>query len=183
MERPTTQINASSTAVTATDSATGAYEVHLGVDSYNPGIRFNRGNTTLPSPFTGDFQWVQVIDSLSIDAYEPNGNHPPPLTRISVLDEAYPYGTSTNETDSPGIELACCSISNNYDTTFSMYLMFKPSGNGSEWVPLRKVTWRWAWSSVENTGVWQTTVTTEPRNQNLTDADSTTHPTWGSVFP
>jgi hypothetical protein len=183
--RPTTQINATSTVQTATDtnSPSGNYEVHLGSGPSNPGIRFNRGNTTVPSPFTGTFQWVQVIDSLYINAYDSNGNNPGPLTKTLVLDQEYPYGTVTNEIDSPGLGVACCSISIGYDTTFSMYLMFKPSGNQAEWVPLRKVTWRWAWTSLQNNSLWQTTVSTEPRNQNLTDSDTTSHPTWGSVFP
>jgi hypothetical protein len=175
--RPDTQINASSTAQTATNT-----EVQLGSATVD-GITFNRGGTTVPSPFSGDFQWVQVIDSLYLNAYDPNGNNPGPLTRSSVLDEAYPYSTSTNTGDSPGLQLACCSISIDYDTTFSMYLMFKPSGGGSQWVPLRKVTWRWAWTSVQSSGVWQTTASHEPRNQNLTDSNVTVHPTWGSVFP
>ena len=180
VERPITQINASSTAATATDYATGNYEVHLGVDSYNPGIRFNRGNTTVPSPFTGDFQWVQLIDSLNFSST--SNNQPVIINGVSGLDEAYPYSSSTNTTDSPGIQLAMFTNNIDFDTTWTMYLMFKPNSTGSEWVPLRKVTWRWKWTSTENSGVWTTNPTIEPRNLTLTDSDATAHPIWSTVI-
>ncbi|HEX8278001.1 MAG TPA: hypothetical protein VF540_04870, partial [Segetibacter sp.] len=180
VNRPTTVINASSTAQTATgvNPASNDLEVHLGVDAYNPGIKFVRGNTTAQP---GDFQWVQIIDSLSVNFHDLQGTSQS-ISKTSVLDKVYPYDTANNTFDVPGWKLSGSSISVNWDVTWSMYLMYKPTGKGNEWVPLRKVTWRWAWSSVQNNGVWQTTVVTEPRNQNLTDQDTTAHPTWNSVY-
>lgn len=181
--RPEADVIVSSTAQTAADSATGNYEIHLGVvGTATPGIKFVRNSLAVPSPFIGSTRWVQVIDSFNFSSVDAQTSNPIQYSGVSGLDEKYPYDTRVNTEDSPGLELASLKTSMTFDTTWTMYLMFRPSGADSEWVPLRKVTWRWAFSATEINGVWQATPTAEPRNQTLSVADITNYPTWQQVI-
>jgi hypothetical protein len=47
------------------------------------------------------------------------------------------------DSDTPGLEFVAGGLSYLTDYAYYTYLMFKPSGSGSQWVPLRIMSWDW----------------------------------------
>jgi hypothetical protein len=146
-----------------------------------PGIKLTRGSVTMPSGFTGDFQWAQLITGTTRTIVMNDGS----LKRLSasgVLDTVYPYPTSILGTnvadDTPALELTNDFTSASIDDNYSMWLMFKPSGvsGTSIWVPLRKVDWSWTATATRSGSTW--TKGTSSNSPSPFDADAATHPTW-----
>jgi len=145
--------------------------------------------------FSGEAQWVQVIDTAAITFQTNDGSghwytfqliDGMPVT--NVLDTTYPYGNdvgSTNATsDAPGISI-------DYDTnldrylarvlttasSFEMWMEFKPSGVGAaQWVPLRKLSWAWG-AAVSLSGTnWSLLYGTNAINP--VDVEAPSYPEW-----
>jgi hypothetical protein len=68
---------------------------------------------------------------------------------VTGLDDSDPYSSDSICTDSPGVPLAAYTYVKNTITP-TMFLMFKPTGDDSEWVPLRKVQWAWMGEATPN---------------------------------
>jgi hypothetical protein len=166
---------------TSIDTATGSLEMHYGGNTVQTaGIRFSRSFLAVPSPFSGATQWVQTT-SASISATT-TGNVTSSAA-ASGLDGCYPFTSSvTNAWDSPGFKLDGY-IYVNLSANWSMWLMFKPSGDDSSWVPLRKVDWRWLSEAQQISGVWTLVSHTDPHQPSQPiDADSSSFPLWTSVI-
>ena len=150
---------------------------------------FNRQNTDVPSPFSGQFQFVQSVN------YSLNGNYttststtPIPINQSeSGLDGCYPYILNdTTAPDKPALVLddpmfifQDVTTSNNW----SMVLMFKPSGNDSVWVPIKKIDWAWAYTATRTRrGGYTSSNVTNPVST-ASGIDTTTYPVWSYRVP
>lgn len=154
------------------------------------GATFNRQNPDIPTPFSGgEFQFVQLVSySLNGSYTSTTSTTPIPINQSeSGLDGCYPYGLNdTTVRDSPSLQLddpnfvfQNVSVSN----TWSMFLMYKPTGTGSEWVPLRSIDWAWAYTATRGTGgVYTSSGVTNPASS-ATGIDTTTYPVWSNRVP
>ncbi len=63
---------------------------------------------------------------------------------------------------------------------FTMYLMFKPNGEGSQWVPLRKLHWWWRGKAIWTGNGFVFQLSPPPVSDQGKDApvDTTDHPVW-----
>ena len=175
-------------------TCSGLFGLHFGVPSNcgdAAGITFSR-TVTVPAPFSGDFQWVQVIRSFT-RRYQANDGSD--LRFIwsdgNGLDGSYPYPpypTPDKTEDSPGISvddgLLSCWFSkyvtdaDNFDT----WLEFKPTGG--HWVPLRKVRWSWSGEATLtgancNQSDWTTSF---QWTENPNDAETEEYPAWIKII-
>ena len=91
----------------------------------------------------GEVRFVQKLSRVRMDEWEGK------VTTDSfsdALDGCYPYPKNISAYatyDAPGFSAMG---GNSYCTRqldFEMYLLFKPSGEGNEWVPLKKALWQW----------------------------------------
>ena len=142
-----------------------------------PGIAFSR-SMTIPSGFSGEFQWVQTWVRLRR------------LKRNNIwyrsqgygLDSRYPYESGANANDSPGIDIETLDQNVYANESFVMYLMFKPSIRGAIWVPLKKIEWGWRAEAEKVNGVWQIITNPPPNTSPNTfsdpPSDVTAHPVW-----
>jgi hypothetical protein len=92
----------------------------------------------------GKFQYVQTIKTRTIEV-DLNGSK---NTNVigDVLDGCYPYPANypPHDTfDAPGFSGRGENSHEIRTLEFEMYFMFKPAGEDSEWVPLKKVDWTW----------------------------------------
>jgi len=154
--------------------------LELGDPSGTPGIVFTR---TVSSAFDGSTRWIQVFS-------KKNGSITGPNVNISLhtcgADGAYLYQLDSDWTqanlkasDSPGALLVSGATDASTDYEATMYLMFKPSGNNTIWVPLRKVTWAWsaiAFLDEVNGPMWEIISHSDPSA--LSEADATDEPQW-----
>jgi hypothetical protein len=105
---------------------------------------------------SGEEQWVQIIEKQSYRrTYENSLIITEEITE--ALDQCYPTQSGPRAKDAPGIPLQkkgknIIVKSTNGITKLvytgkiqknRMYLMFKPDGDGSEWVPIKVVNWEW----------------------------------------
>jgi hypothetical protein len=90
----------------------------------------------------------------------------------------FPYGMDDLTThvcsDSPGISLKSNYTQMTCDVSYTMYLMYKPSGTAIE-VPLRKVSWSWAGDASRSGTNWHLNSSTDP---SASESDCTIHPEW-----
>ena len=179
VKRPTGSITTSTGSVALDNASGGSFSLHFGVISTSgtPGITFTR-SISVPSGFSGDTQWVQIVDSTT-RTKTPNGANTLTLQGSGVLDTNYPYTSAiTSAEDSPRSAVDPCTFSFiSVSDSYTMHLMFKPSGANSLWVPLRQVSWNWSGSGGRFTTCgW--ILSTSNHSTNPTDQDSTDYPTW-----
>ena len=149
----------------------GDLQLSFGVPS-TLGIAFSK-TITVPSGFSGSTEWLQVatplrrrqLNSGSWERWTGSG-----------LDTTYPYSTDPLTSDSPSEHLTSSFLQDTADDSFEMWLMFKPSGTGAIWVPLRKTSWSWSGSASRSGTVW--TLNSSNHSTNPSDVDSTTPPSW-----
>lgn len=173
VKRPTASITTSTGSVVV-GTGWGDTEMSFGADPSHHGIDFSR-SITIPSGFSGSTQYVQIATpfhrrQLNSGAWE--------RFTGSGLDTTYPYGDLSPgvTADSPAEHLNSALLQASADDTFEMWLMFQPTGTGSIWVPLRKVTWSWSGTTSRSGITW--TLNSSSHSTNPSDADSTTHPQW-----
>jgi hypothetical protein len=179
VKRPTGSITTSTGSVALDSASGGSFSLHFGVlsTSGTPGITFTR-SISVPSGFSGDTQWVQVADQV-VRTKTPNGGNSLVLSGSGLLDSNYPYTSAITSTeDSPRSGVDPCDYEGvSANDSFTMYLMFKPSGANSLWVPLRQVSWNWSGSAGRFTTCgW--ILSSASHSTNPTDQDSTDYPTW-----
>ncbi len=174
VKRPTAQV----TAVTGTPQIISGPLLSFG-NSTTPGIRFTK-SVTIPSGFSpGEQKWVQRISSTLSRRKATFSGQWQKIEAMNVLDTTNPYDPGDSVLDVPQVELLPGFGEFSVDETFEMYLMFKPAGNGSIWVPLRKVTWYWKAGATWNafTGNW--ILGTNPSfSSNPATENATTPPQW-----
>lgn len=144
-----------------------------------PGVRFGY-TIQMPSGFTGGtFQWTQVLLSTHITLTENTGNV---LTvqGVNVIDNqfAYPFVYNGFLEDSPDVRLDPDLQRVTRQDSFMTYLMFRPTGNNTIWVPLRQIPWSWN-ASATRTGTPNTWVLDTGHNHSVgADVNSTAEPLW-----
>jgi hypothetical protein len=93
---------------------------------------------------TGEVQFVQLLSRSAMLEFEGETTY----DRISsVLDGCYPYPKNISyyaTLDAPGFNAKGATSLEVRQLDFEMYLMFRPDGDGNEWVPLKRAVWTWA---------------------------------------
>jgi hypothetical protein len=156
---------------------------------YNPssrseGIFFSRNNTTIPRSFSGTFQFVQLIDATGRGEVTDGTIR---RIRATGLDGCYPYALDqTNIGDNPNLPLTermAIFQFGNFEGRWRLYLMFKPSGTDSVWVPLQRLDWAWEGGALlvanSNPRRWTPVSVTEPGSP--TSVDTTEYPQWTTI--
>jgi hypothetical protein len=155
----------------AVDSAFGSLELHFGSPGA-PGIAFTR-STLIPSGFSGTWQWVQIAHILrrtktnSLIWLRAQG---------TGLDNSYPYSINSSTNDSPATSLDSTRVEEDDSNQFEMWLMFRPAGSTSRYVPIRKVTWGYNGNATRSGATW--TLNSSSRTVNPPDNDVDYHPEW-----
>ncbi|MDH4272088.1 MAG: hypothetical protein OEW18_08940 [Candidatus Aminicenantes bacterium] len=95
----------------------------------------------------GEFQWVQLIRSEE-SYYKDSSGGSARYTISDALDICYPHQAGPRAFDAPALIVP--SEKDRADLVFMRkdqqsrsFLMFKPQGEASEWVPLYSVDWQW----------------------------------------
>jgi hypothetical protein len=167
----------------------GAYQKTL--NKYGlPGITFDSSKILIPVQFTGNFQWVQIVETGVVTYYNgikisktcnPKG--------VPGIDASYPYGltTPTTTSDSPGAALTSNYSSITDSNSFISYLQWAPSTFGDDPilsvvpVTLGYVKWSWNGDAVQSaSGVWSV----DQSNSSFTVSPyvvSGIEPTWTST--
>jgi hypothetical protein len=148
------------------------------------GIQFTRSNTTIPSSFSGDFQFVQLINSQGTQITTTGVTFP--STSVG-LDGCYPYVLNqTSMRDTPRQDLSGGTTVlqfADYNGRWDLFLMFKPSGVDSVWVPLKGLNWSWHGTATliqgSNPPQWTPNGITEPGSPAGTD--TTDYPIWTNL--
>jgi hypothetical protein len=116
------------------------------------------GITFTPEPLDGiegETQWVQILES-DVFYWIYRGGAKEKCRLIEVLDRCYPYPTQgVVAKDTPGLHIGTDGkpiLKENTNAPLvqagktqknRMYLMFKPKGENSQWIPLKIVRWTW----------------------------------------
>ncbi|NKB24642.1 MAG: hypothetical protein GKR87_13175 [Kiritimatiellae bacterium] len=161
---------ASTVTVVTGSVAADSSRLHYG-NTAIPGISFSH-TITVPAGFSGSTQWVQLVNLLRRRKLN-NGT----WQRWAAigLDSSYPYDTSISTVDVPGTLLLSIYLEKTVNESFEMYLMFKPSGTDTIWVPLKRTGWSWSGSASRNGSVWTLDSSSNPAP---TTSDTTSHPVW-----
>ena len=142
----------------------------------------------VPTGFAeGLWQYVQLVNRRLIRKLE--SGHCQETNHYSewVLDESFPYAGPWNTGspqgefygffgDTPGYLLVPVAVTYYHEQYFRLYVMFKPSGAGSEWVPLEIIHWDWETQAVKSgAGEWSLASS----DTDVGDPAATTiHPEW-----
>jgi hypothetical protein len=93
---------------------------------------------------TGEVRFVQLLSRSAMLEFEGETTY----DRISnVLDGCYPYPKNISyyaTLDAPAFNEKGGTSFEVRNLDFEMYLMFRPDGDGNEWVPLKRAVWSWA---------------------------------------
>jgi hypothetical protein len=157
------------------------------------------GRATIPEDFAalgpGTWTFLQLIDSHQHTRTTWEGtNQRESRDGLAGLDGFPSYldqpvrfvgeqGDTT--TDSPGHLFEPEAVHYQAATTFSMYLVFKPIGTTSRWVPLRKLTWGYSAEASNDPAFGQWTLLPAPAPfpaAGTSGAVENTPPAWGFVF-
>jgi hypothetical protein len=185
VKKPTTSV----TSVGGTTKVNNANAILYlgGVGVGDLGIDISRGVTVIPAGFAGNFQFVQVINATISRTAFPTPPNMPVITNIGGLDGCYPYTInqfSMNDSPLAGLAAPTFFLQNaDYDAQFKVYLMFKPSGAASEWVPLKKLNWAWHGAANYIAGSsppqWSANNISSPGS--ASGADTAEYPTWSNL--
>jgi len=167
---------------------------------YLYGVRFKYTKVTMPEGFDpGQWQYVQTLNAYNLRQFnsEPGNWYGWYTGGNWVLDTQYPYLGSwstgndeheavdapatpdmSNSLGDPPVVLYKRYIMDEYSQGFRMYIMFKPSGAGSIWVPLKRVAWGWKGSATKDSeDQWSLDYGSNDTKVGSAD-DETTHPEW-----
>jgi hypothetical protein len=93
---------------------------------------------------SGEVQFVQLLSRSIIFESDEGTTYD---TISNVLDGCYPYPKNISyyaTLDQPGFSEKGATSYELRQLDFEMYLMFRPDGEGNEWVPLKRAVWSWA---------------------------------------
>ncbi|BAC90858.1 choice-of-anchor tandem repeat GloVer-containing protein [Gloeobacter violaceus] len=206
--RPTAKITAITGAVTVGGGWDNTYTLAFGSNNSSPGIVFNRTRLSNPTGFSGKWEWVQLAN-INRRRFRTDTNTWERFVGVGVLDCTVSEGTNAADcstynyaatvirtSDSPrtplsksfNIPLTPPINRAEVDESFSMYLMYQPTGAAGAnaiWVPLRKVTWSWHGKAQLDSTVqkWKLVPGSSDNSVDPKDGDATIHPTWTSRFP
>jgi hypothetical protein len=176
-------------------------ELHCGTHT-NPGLKYT-AKTTPPANGDGEIKFTQILQAALtqtptsgpqqtwtipdwwLDIDDPYANHGP--NAVSASTQA-----TTSDNDSPGLPLQVGFRDGTVSMTFKLYLMYKPAGADSIWVPLGLLNWGWSGAAHSADGGTSWTKTSGAHNANNPSGaktgefptwvdrktDSPAHPTW-----
>jgi hypothetical protein len=186
VKKPVCTLSAEQNGVaTITHGALGDYIAFISTPQ-GPGVSFS-GDVQNPDGLSnGLWHFVQIIKKTST-IFNDKGKCQKIETNDVVLDSQYPYEPQSlvdswttgsgihNARDSPGKPLTGSNQVNANDQ-FSMYIMFKPEGPQSKWVPLKCIDWGWSFCAklVENS--WNIY---SPEKFLNPACETVIHPQWG----
>jgi hypothetical protein len=115
------------------------------------------------SDIPGETQWVQLIENCQrSQEYDPAGElrSTPPIDKNCEqgLDMAYPCARNNSFYDAPGIPTSILPQNYAYKRvrmTLNLYLMFKPEGEENEWIPLKRIDWKWDGAVAKEKEKWK----------------------------
>ena len=132
----------------------------------------------------GNFTYCQLL-SLDLERFKNNTLAGKISTnKAIVLDTFFPYGghqAKPTISDTPSVLLE-----ENYDKytvlmAFKTWLIFKPTGSDSIWIPLRHFAWEWrATAEKDSNNDWHVTQRGGSEEQSVSDQPTTDHPTWSA---
>jgi hypothetical protein len=146
---------------------------------------------SIPTPVgwpAGRMAWVQLVTPSRVWTYANGlfGGHA--KNNIQCLDTSYPFAyageSPESETgqihpfrDSPGTPLVPGRLTSTVFDQFTLYLMFKPDGEESKYVPVKRQDWSWSGQATFNEAIQDWIVPPIPPfigNQQ----ETSTHPQW-----
>jgi hypothetical protein len=143
-----------------------------------PGIQFNLSPPgCLNQGYT--CEWVQIVGAgTAIDYTDTSGN----MSERNVsggLDGNGPLGLGISQpNDSPSVPLAgyqeAVAVEN-----FTAYLMVKPAGANSIFVPASYIPWSWGGDAVLSGGYWNVRSPQPASTANIAGTPAASYPTWG----
>lgn len=185
VKRPVVPITTTTTSTSIQPDKNGAQLIFSNLN-LDPGISFTyTALPMIPSTFSGDTQWVQVVNSSS-RIVTVNGKD---LYNNSFhgLDGCYPYDFRNQKTDDSPVLGGLPSLSRldtgiaTTDDTYTMWLMFKPDLSNGVWVPIKKVDWYWNaegdWTGIK----WVVNTTNTHNASNPTFVDTLDFPRWSTL--
>jgi hypothetical protein len=150
------------------------------------GIEFTSANFEMPAGFTGlshNLSWLQKISGTTINRQANDGKWKD--CTGNGLDSEFTYQNANAKTtpadDAPAVELFSSEKRVIVSDNFEMYLMFKPDGQDSIYVPLRRVLWQWGGSANRDTttDAWSVSTRNYPSISNQEVSDE---PVWTQVI-
>jgi hypothetical protein len=183
MYRPTSAVS-TATGTVALDGNFNYFGLHdgkpIGLNGI-PGITLTN-LSTIPSGYSGTFQWVQVINSFLFRYQKNDGSEGWKRAEGGGgLDGGYPYSGNPSWTeDSPGISIDGPPYVAKYMSAFAdfnIWLEFKPSGG--HWVPLRVVNWRWSGEGSLSGSTW---TLIDSSNPVISNEDTEDYATWTHII-
>ena len=160
------------------DTSCGYLCAHYGPSGSSGGVHFANAYT-VPSGYTGTFQWVQVgttsgsrtsSSTGTTQSYGPCGG----------VDTTYPYDTHNPTNDSPVNELNSGYKDRRRGDSFTMTLMFQPTSASSIFVPIAEVPWSWGFDATSGDGGLTWTFASKTAAGILSPSPTTNFPTWAT---
>jgi hypothetical protein len=108
---------------------------------------------------------------------------------VERLDSGFLYqghmfdgdGTYQPDGDAPGLGIVPGMTSIDIAQSFKTYVMYRPGGAGSCYVPLKEFTWLWgATAALGANGIWTKAVTQQPSITQV--GNYPPHPTWNKLW-
>ncbi|MDB6122464.1 MAG: hypothetical protein JWQ71_1457 [Pedosphaera sp.] len=168
--KPTAEIITRTGAV-AVDEWPARLELHFGGET-GPGIEFSNQRA---DTYGGVMQWVQTATALRKRQLNDSTWQ---RWAGSGLDTVYPYETRDPVSDYPGTPLRNDCLKKSIWDSHEMWLMFKPPGADSIFVPLRAVRWYWTGSATRGATGWTLDPRSVAHSVNPKDYETTSFPTW-----
>jgi hypothetical protein len=162
----------------------GSVEVAL------PATSFYGGAESLMSTFKAEGR-TQIVQLVKDGLHYTNGSGDEFVGNLHeewALDEEYPFapsaatGNATVVDDSPASDLETDAVSQGTNDEFKTYLMFKPPGAASRWVPLELIPWGWRFEAVKNQGGWSLIPGSFDVSVPQSSTSVSTHPVWQKRF-
>lgn len=128
----------------------------------------------------GKVQFVQLVSRTDTRQGRTGGDAKTETTPRG-LDGCYPYPKNVSEyatSDQPGFSDPVDSVYLGKDFTFTMHLMFKPEGEGNEWVPLKLIDWHWRGGIRRIVGVCEEDEGARAFPPSAAGRDAGEYPTW-----
>lgn len=132
----------------------------------------------------GEFQCVQLVNdglhytTIKEKQFVGNSYHQ------WVLDNSYPYlpsiatGNGKEFDDLPSAGPENDAKKQGTADQFIMYLMFKPPGSNTKWVPLKEMGWQWKFEAVITNFIWTLVPGSTGATVNSPGTPTHTHPEW-----
>jgi hypothetical protein len=180
------------------------FGLNYGTNEYNPGIEW-KVKVTTPGIGAGWIKDVQVITSERVtvrdpgnerrvvstrgkkeldtqNPYTPHVRHPEPPIARGIAESGYTGEIGGGATvgfeshDFPGNRLVDAVTEVTIDDEFELWVMYRPKKDGSIWVPLKRIKWRWGANATKQGGRWPGNPVIAKQGGDAAGADTTDFP-------